>query len=146
MADSAPDLSDLEVVRDQLVEDIQHIDAQIAARNADLDQLRVECWEMGKEGAGRYFAAEADHRQWKASAVAAKRHKVRELKDVKAKIKAANSTYTATQSTRRYKNLRRAVREHQQAVMEAGWEPTKADRWLWAILDDYDRLDDDSHG
>lgn len=146
LTDDVPTLEALETERDEIVGHIQSIDAQLVTRKGELETYQSACYAMGPQGKQAYLDALNEYNQWRSKAIGAKRHRVRELQDVKAQIKAANSRTSATQSTRRYQNLRRAVAAHQEAVMEGGYEATPADEELWSILHDHVRLDDDTHG
>lgn len=128
--------ADLELDRDELVTEIQKIDAQLAQRKAAIGAYQQECIAVGDIGKHRWFAAKTDYERWRAKAIAAKTHLIAELRDVKAKLRQSNIQTTEDSHHRAYWHLRRAISLHQQKVMDAGYAPTPADEELWALLDE----------
>lgn len=121
---------------DELVEEIQGIDAQLAQRNAAIKAYRVECLAAGHIGKQRWFAANTDYERWRARAIAAKGHLIAELRDAKVQLRNEHAEANEDFVKVGYRRLRRAVETHRQKVMEAGYEPTGLDEDLWAALED----------
>lgn len=121
---------------DELVEEIQGIDAQLAQRSAAIKAYRVECLAAGHSGRDRWFAAQTDYERWRAKAIAAKGHIIAELREAKAQLRNENLQATEDSHHRAYWSLRRAIGKHRQMVMDGGYAPTAADEELWALLDE----------
>jgi DNA-binding transcriptional regulator GbsR (MarR family) len=141
LADLRQEISDLREPqrlsrwRQELSAVVREMEEQFAIRGADLAALRARCFANGDKEA--YFAAEAEHLNWKARATGFKRHVVDRLQEVNALMKENNVAHSHDLSDRKYRALRLAITVHRSTV-EAEYEPTAADLLLWEALEDID--------
>jgi hypothetical protein len=100
----------------------QDIQAQITVRAAELLALQQECLDEGQAGKRRYFAAVAEHNEWRARAVYAKAKNDERLVEVK-RLRALAAEASQESRHQRYRDTRGLV----SALKQIAHYPIEAD-------------------
>jgi hypothetical protein len=118
---------------------VTRVNAQLSRRNAELEQTRQQCWQMGEAGRRVWFDAKARHDTWKAKACGWKREAEARLltaKEHRRRLRMEhNGQHRDDQPAREaLRRLALAVHHHQRASRAQRIDPEPHDRLLWAAL------------
>jgi hypothetical protein len=116
----------------------QDLEAQLALRNADLEEFRSECFARGEEGKHDFFARKAEDAEWRRRVTGYRRMVQRRIALVDSSVyRPAHppaGTGTRKQNQAALEVLTRAVMEHRRAVT-SGRGDESDDQKLWACLE-----------
>lgn len=111
---------------DGLVMALQDVDSQLSHHAAELTVFQQECFAAGEDGKQRWFAAKAEHNEWRGRALTFRRIVIKQMRKVKARVEQERATSH---------DLRTAIRTHRDALLAADYEPSDADKALWLAAD-----------
>lgn len=141
--DAWPDLLAPQVAHrthDTLTAMLAEVDAELTSKAADLEVYRQDCWARGAAGKRDWFAAQAEHGEWRRRAVRAKQAITRRKRAAKEAARVARleqheerSRGSQREAVRR---LATAIAEHRQASAEGGFDPEPHDQALWQALEE----------
>jgi hypothetical protein len=122
---------------DTLTVMLTQVEADLTSRAAELETFRQDCWARGRAGTDDWFAARAEHEDWRRRAVRAKQAILRRKRAAKEAAYAARTEEHHAQSRYRtaVRQLAVAIAEHRRASAAGGFDPEPHDRALWQVLD-----------